>query len=460
MTQTHNFPLRTTHFIVFGLLLAGLLAGGLIATAEDSPQVTGPACAAQLETFYTIASEVCIGGADGYACNGGTAPNAEPAGPVNNSLATTGAMVPVDALESLNTMPINSDGSGGGLVWMRIPETQTDALIIGDVTVRDVPVEGFPAWQSTIVETFNDEQTCAAAPRSTFVLQNKEVMQPGRIVVNGVSLGIAGTVMVQTRGTETVFITLDGQLRVNAGGQIQNLMAGQQVSVPYNEEDFSRPIAGPSQPAPFEVGLVQNFPVALLDRPTLLPEPGFVSTRGVVNMRSSPSTNAGLIFEIPAGVTMTVLGRNPEGDWYHVRLADGQTGWMFAELLQQNHAGINNVYSATPVPPQRYGDVGELARVNAPNGVNMRTAPYPTFGVMHNLAPAEEVRLVARSPYSPWVKVDASGTVGWVALITLETQAIIDSLPIDFDVPPPPQPTQIPGIWGGAFPDPDCYPNC
>jgi hypothetical protein len=67
---------------------------------------------------------------------------------------------------------------------------------------------------------------------------------------------------------------------------------------------------------------------------------------------------------------------------------------------------------------------------------------------------------VARSPYSPWVKIESQGMVGWVALIALETQSIIEALPIDWDVPPPPEPTLVPGSWGGAFPDPDCFPNC
>jgi hypothetical protein len=58
------------------------------------------------------------------------------------------------------------------------------------------------------------------------------------------------------------------------------------------------------------------------------------------------------------------------------------------------------------------------------------------------------------------VKVDDSGKVGWVPLIAMETRAIIDALPVDYNVPPPPEPTRIPGSFGNAFPDPNCYPNC
>ncbi|HEX2905922.1 MAG TPA: hypothetical protein VHO69_03630 [Phototrophicaceae bacterium] len=45
--------------------------------------------------------------------------------------------------------------------------------------------------------------------------------------------------------------------------------------------------------------------------------------------------------------------------------------------------------------------------------------------------------------------------IGWLSLVALETQAIIESLPIDYDVPTPPPPTRVPGSFGNAFPDPN-----
>jgi uncharacterized protein YraI len=455
------FPRGTLALVITGgvLLLGALLA----AAQEDSapgvqPDASG--CAVALEMFYVTASKACVGGPVGYICNGGSAPRAEPAGPVSNSLASLGAMVPVDVVEALELEPLHPDGSGG-LVWMRVPETEISAVMIGHVSVRNLPVEGFPAWQSFLVETgANNTQECPAAPPSVFVVQNLVPMQPARVVINGVSLSIAGTALVQTQDSDTVFVVLDGQLRVNAGGQIQNLMAGQQVRTSHNPDDRLQLTGGPDAPVPFEDALVANFPIALIDRPATLPQPGTVGTDGAVNLRSSPSIHAGLITQVPAGQTMAVLGRSPDGEWYHVRLPSGQTGWMFAELLRRNHGPIAAVYEATPAPPQRYGEIGQLARVQAPAGVNLRSAPDPGFGAIHALPSATEVQLIARSPYSPWVKIEAEGVVGWVALISLETQAIIESLPIDFDVPPPPEPTLVPGSWGGAFPDPDCYPNC
>ena len=75
------------------------------------------------------------------------------------------------------------------------------------------------------------------------------------------------------------------------------------------------------------------------------------------------------------GEVMSVLGRNDAGNWLHVQLSSGLTGWMLAELLVQNTGVIQAVYEATPLPPQRYGVLGTTATVVAPAGLNVREAP-------------------------------------------------------------------------------------
>lgn len=163
---------------------------------------------------------------------------------------------------------------------------------------------------------------------------------------------------------------------------------------------------------------------------------------------------AGLIKEVPAGEVMSVLGADTTGTWYHVRMDTGETGWMLAELLDGNVGPIQAVYDSTPLPPQRFGELGNAGRVLAPAGVNLRVGPDVTFPVVGTLNNGTLVTLLERSPYNLWVKVDSNGTVGWLALITLETQAYFDALPIDYNAPPPPTPTRVPGTFGNAFPDP------
>lgn len=447
------------HTLLLSLFLLGaaslFLLGSLLVTAQDNTPVADVACRPALTSLWSAASEACLGKPTGYICNGGSAPLAEPAGNVSNALGPVGALVPVDVVDAIRSPAIVSAGNGGGILWMR-PANQVamTAMLIGDVSVRDLTREGVAPWQVIQVETSALASDCAAAPLNAFIVQSR-LGEPLRIVVNGVSLDLDGTLVVQTESNTTDFTLLSGQMRALAFGQVQTVYAGQTATATYNPGDFLIPNGFAGAPQPLSLREIANLPVSLLDRPILLPQPGYVTTQGAVNMRSAPSTNAGLILQVPPGAIMTVLGRNPAGDWYHVQLSSGETGWMFADLLVKFVGDIEMVYESTPLPPQRLGQLGLRARVNAPLGVNLRSAPDVSFRVITTLPYNTEVDLLARSPYSPWVKVQAGDIEGWLALLTLDTDAVISALPIEYDVPPPPPPTRVPGSFGNAFPDPE-----
>ncbi len=436
-----------------------LLLGAFWVAAQESVEVSDAVCSPALNESWTLASDMCTGGPVGYMCNGGGPPQAEPAGPVSNSLAVPGSKVDITVIEAVRTPPLSIESGQTGLAWLRVADPAFNGLLVGDVNLRDVTPPDFPAWQSIVVETGPNELACGAAPNNGFIVQtplNPETRIPltSGIVINGSSLVFNGTVLIQTQPDATLFVNLSGQARVLARGQEQAMRTGQQLSVPYTPGDFSVPAGIPAFPQPLETNLIANYPVGLLDLPLRLPQPGYVETAGAVNLRTEPTTNGGLIFQVPAGITMSVLGRNPAGDWYHVRLDNGITGWMFADLLLQNVGTIQTNYEATPLPPQRYGAAGTTATVIAADGLNLRNAPDVQFGILGTVPLGTDLTLLARSPYGPWVKVEGNGMVGWAALIVLETNAVIEALPIDFDVPPPPQPTRIPGSFGNAFPDP------
>lgn len=464
--------------MLFTIISAILLLGTLIiavthttAPIEAQPDLRqGPlptiapvaTCETRLQDLLTAATDVCIDGPVGFFCNGGAPTTAEPAGPAANSLAPLGSNVGVDVLDAVRAPAFTEDGASGGIVYMRVGETGMNGLLLGDVTVRNQiePGAGFPRWTAFLVFTPDTPRACFAEPHNAFLAQNSDLNIPIRIVVNGVSLDINGTVMIYTEGTQTVFVVVEGITRVLAAGEPQVLVAGQETRVAYAQGDWTFPISTPTVPAPYIANVVEGLPVELFDRATILPQPGFVSTDGPVNMRTAPGTDAPLIYQVPAGQTMTILGRNPGGEWYHIRLGNGQTGWMFAELLRRNHGEITAIYDSTPVPPQRYGSAGVVAYVNSPNGLTMRSAPHVGFPAIYNLAGGTELSLLERSPYSPWVKVETDGAIGWVPLLNLNTNVIVESLPIDLSVPLPPEPTAVPGISGFAFPDPACFPDC
>jgi hypothetical protein len=415
-------------------------------------------CSNILTSLYTQASEACLGQPIGYFCNGGLSPNAQPEGVVSNSLAPLGALVEISFVDSVSTAPLLSNNSGG-LMWVRMADNlEITALLLGDVQLRDVtPTEGnFPDWQTLEAITRDNNSTCSTIPHSSFVLQGPWG-RATRLAINGVSIELAGTLAVQTIGTETAFFGLEGQARFTIFGENRQIFAGEQLNIPYASGDFTRPSAIPEDGVPLSYERIQNLPVALFDRPILLPQSGHAFTDGNVNLRAEPSENARKLEEVPDNQLVSILAMNTARTWYHVRLPNGDTGWMRSDLVIGDIGTITVTYDTTPQPPQRYGDAAQLAIVISPTGANLRMAPDVQFQLIRVVPEGTEVEILARSPYSNFVKVDTGIDIGWVALVTIETNTVIQFLPIDYDVPLPPNPTATPSFnFGGghAYPDP------
>ncbi|QPC82364.1 SH3 domain-containing protein [Phototrophicus methaneseepsis] len=415
-------------------------------------------CTVTLEQLYTAAGEDCLGQPSGYLCNGGLAPEVEPQ-QITASIALPGSLVSASDIAWVRGQPLLENGSGG-MMWLHLEENiHMNGLILGDVEVRDVTDQNLnlPQWQSfTVKTTQHTASHCSTLPLSSFIVQG-EYGVASRLVINGVSTDLNGTLVVQTENDVTHFIMIEGQARFIVFGQAQIAFAGQQLDVRYNDAEFASPAEVPSPAVPLETSRIANIPVTALDRPVLLPQPGYLRTAANVNMRTEPDANARLLYQIPAGEVVSILGQNPERDWYHVRLGNGETGWMYAELLEGQPGFVEVVYQATPQPPQRSGTLGTTGVVAVNFGSNLRAAPDASFTALTTLPLGTEVELIARSPYSPWVKVRSALGEGWVALFTLETRAAISFLPIEYDVPLPARATATPNYsYGGghAYPDP------
>jgi uncharacterized protein YgiM (DUF1202 family) len=439
------------------------------ATSEPSPTIASShtpdfsaeqaQCSSILSSLYVQASESCLGKPGGYFCNGGLPPNVEPQGVVSSSLAPEGALVEIGFVDRIQTSPLLTNNSGG-LMWVRMAAPlEITALLLGDVQLSDVtPTDGnFPAWQSLEAITVDSASNCGRIPHSSFVVQGPWG-RTTRLAINGVSIELAGSIAVQTIGFETAFFALEGQGRFTIFGQTRQIYAGQQLNILYESGDFTRPSAIPDEAISLDYERIRDLPVALFDRPILLPQSGYAFTDGTVNLRSEPNENSRKLAEIPNNQLLSILAMNTARTWYHVQLPNGEAGWMRADLLTGEIGEITVTYDTTPMPPQRYGDAAQIAIVTAPTGANLRTAPDVQFQLVRVVPEGTEVEILARSPYSNFVKVDTGTEIGWVALVTIETTTVIQFLPIDYDVPLPPSPTQTPSFnFGGghAYPDPN-----
>ena len=424
--------------------------------AADEGGITAATCDEALTMHYTAASDHCLTGPTGFFCNGGQAPLVEPA---SDALRLPAALEEADKIESLSIPPLSA-ATGGGLVWLRLEkDILMDALLVGDVSISNRVSEevGLARWRSITIESGATAADCAAMPSVGALVIQGLYGQTARVFVNGVATEINGTLIVLTQADTTKFIVIEGTTLLVAYGHSATLRVGEQLNLRYAPGDWNRPAQLPGEPVLLEYELIKHLPIRLFDRPVPIPQPGFAQTQGGVNMRVAPDINSQLLFQVPAGETMGILGVSSDGEWLHIRFGNGDTGWMSAELLAGRHGQVQAVYDVTPLPPQRYGDLADRATVNVPRGGNLRAAPDTAFRVIRTLPDGTVVRLLARSPYSPWVKVEAGDDVGWMALFTLETEAVISSLPIDYDVPLPPRNTPTPSFsFGGghAYPDP------
>ncbi len=416
-------------------------------------------CADALNAQYTAASDHCLAAPDGRFCRGGMAPALEPA---TVALDAPGAIAEAASIDSLHSPPLG-DARGGGLFWLRLEEAlRLGALMIGDLRIasRATANRDAPKWRSFTVASGEMPSDCDAAPQVGALALQSVYGQSAYVTINGVAAEINGTLIVLTQGDSSRFIAIEGQVRLSAFGQAVNLYVGQQLNLHYDEDDWSKPAQRLGNPVMLDYGLIEHLPVALFERPLPIPQPGYAQTQGGVNMRAAPDIESRLLFQVPAGETMSVLGISADRRWLHIRLGNGETGWMSAELLARNLGDIGAVYDLTPTPPQRLGAYADLASVNVPAGGNLREAPDTAFRIKLGLPFGQQVKLLARSPYSPWVKVDADGAIGWMALFTLTTKAVISSLPIDYSAPLPPRATPEPAVeffsYGGghAYPDP------
>jgi uncharacterized protein YgiM (DUF1202 family) len=147
---------------------------------------------------------------------------------------------------------------------------------------------------------------------------------------------------------------------------------GQQITVGYQVGNFAQPLGVLQSTSLLVPELIENLPTGLLDQPIWIPQPGYLATEGMVNLRAAPSTDSALVGQISVGEVLTILGANPERTWFHVGMANGFSGWVFGEVVKQFTGEIAQVYSETPAPPQRYGTYNSAAVVRAPSGLNLR----------------------------------------------------------------------------------------
>ena len=160
-------------------------------------------------------------------------------------------------------------------------------------------------------------------------------------------------------------------------------------------------------------------------------------TTEYVNFRSGPGTNYSSKGVIASGTTVTVTDTS-NSQWYAVRLANGSTGYIFAQYLK-----VTGTSSATPTPtptqaPSNDGTV--QAKLTA--DVNLRRGAGTNYGVIKVIGTGTTVTVTDASN-SQWYKVKLSdGTEGYLFSEYLKvTSGNIDSAKPSATPTPTPAPS-------------------
>ena len=115
-------------------------------------------------------------------------------------------------------------------------------------------------------------------------------------------------------------------------------------------------------PAPAQPQAAATSPVAPTAEtpPTATPAPPtppaaarLTVTSDLVNVRSGPGTDFGLVGTAATGESFEVTGRNEAGDWWQICCVNGQPGWVFGELATVENAAA--VQLAADLPGSRPG---------------------------------------------------------------------------------------------------------
>jgi uncharacterized protein YgiM (DUF1202 family) len=144
---------------------------------------------------------------------------------------------------------------------------------------------------------------------------------------------------------------------------------------------------------------------------------------GALNVRSGPGIGYASTAVLSYGTNVQLLGRNNNGSWVKVKLANGHEGWVNATLITPNVA-ISSLPAVTApaLTPMAAVSTGSL---------NVRSGPGVAYGITAVIDYGVNVQLLGRNNSSTWVKVKlANGHEGWVNAALITANVTIGSLPV------------------------------
>ena len=84
--------------------------------------------------------------------------------------------------------------------------------------------------------------------------------------------------------------------------------------------------------------------------PTATPEPALEVESDQVNVRSGPGTGFGIVGTVNTGERFVIKGRNEDKSWWLICCVNGQEGWIYGELTDEENEEFAPLVEGAPAP--------------------------------------------------------------------------------------------------------------
>ncbi len=172
--------------------------------------------------------------------------------------------------------------------------------------------------------------------------------------------------------------------------------------------------------------IVQSF----ISYPTPLPQtspqqsqtPLAITIPEIMNVRSGPGLTYDIVTTVPAGTQGTIVGTDPNDDWYQVEIA-GVTGrvWIYQGLTTQvgsltgvkQYTALEITQLTTGTPT---GDGTAPLAITIPELMNVRTGPGLTYNIVTTVPAGTQGYIYGIDPDNDWFHIELEGfdTRVWV----------------------------------------------
>jgi uncharacterized protein YgiM (DUF1202 family) len=138
-----------------------------------------------------------------------------------------------------------------------------------------------------------------------------------------------------------------------------------------------------------------------------------VTVADALNVRTAPTTSAGIIAAVRTGMSYAAIGRLADNSWWEVQLQpSGLIGWVSGQFVSVSNAHLVPVKGAPAATPAAVSSATVTAFF-----LNVRAIPNPFTGQVLTTVPrGQNFRIVGKTASSPtWYQIQLpNGTLGWI----------------------------------------------